>query len=322
MKKEKIEMTQLRLERKNQVILGSNRDHLWESQAVFNPGTLRAGNDVHLLYRGVRHKNYSCIGYAKLDRYGQVVYRHPDPVIVPEWEIEKQGCEDPRIVSFDGRNLVFYTAYDGKNMAEGKNARVIMAETQDFRCFDKLGKVGPDYQDKDAMIFPEKINGKVAFLHRIEPDIQLAYFDDLDHLLSPEETYWRSHLEDLDKHTILRPEESWEHLKIGVGPPPIRTEAGWLLIYHGVDKKMVYRAGAALLDENDPSRILARLPYPILEPERDYELSGDVDRVVFPEGVTLFDDELQIYYGAADTVIGLATARLSRLIEELWRYKI
>ena len=275
-----------------------------------------------MLYRGVRHENYSSIGYAKMDRHGNVIYRQPDPVIAPEWEIEKQGCEDPRIVSFEGRNLVFYTAYDGENMAEGKNARVILAETHDFKTFEKKGMVGPDFQDKDAMIFPEKINGKVAFLHRIEPNIQLAYFDDLDNLLSPGETYWEAHMENLDNHSILERIEPWEEIKIGVGPPPVRTEAGWLLIYHGVDKKRIYRAGAALLDEHDPARVLARLPYSILEPERDYEKYGDVNMVVFPQGLALFDDELQIYYGAADKVIGMATARMSALIEELWRYKI
>jgi predicted GH43/DUF377 family glycosyl hydrolase len=315
-------MKHFQLERVNRIILAPDTKHIWESQAVFNPGTLREGECVHLLYRGVRHANYSSIGYAKMDRHGSVIHRHPDPVVAPEWDIEKQGCEDPRIVKFEGKNLVFYTAFDGENMVEGKNARVILAETNDFKKFKKKGMVGPDFQDKDAMIFPEKINGKVAFLHRIEPNIQLAYFEDLDHLLSPGETYWRTHMENLDNHSIIERIEPWEDLKIGVGPPPIRTEAGWLLIYHGVDQKRVYRVGAAILDENDPARVLARLPYPILEPERDYERSGDVDMVVFPQGLALFDDELQVYYGGADKVIGMATARLSELIEELWQYKI
>jgi len=129
-------------------------------------------------------------------------------------------------------------------------------------------------------------------------------------------------MENLDKHSILTRKERWEALKIGAGPPPLRTAAGWLLIYHGVDKKRIYRAGAVLLDEKDPARIIARLPYPILEPEKEYEKSGDVDMVVFPEGIAVFDDELQIYYGAADKVIGMAATRLSALIEELWRYKL
>jgi predicted GH43/DUF377 family glycosyl hydrolase len=309
-------MAQFKLERMNGIILEPHKNNLWESQAVFNPGAIRIGGEVHLLYRAVQNENFSCIGYAKMDRFGQVLARCQEPVIVPEWEIEKQGCEDPRIVNFEDKSLIFYTAYDGLHKQEGKNARVIMAETRDFQSIDKLGMVGPDCQEKDAMIFPEKIRGKVAFLHRIEPNIQLAYFDGLQHLLSPENGYWKKHSEKLDMHTILYRKYDWEALKIGTGPPPLRTEAGWLMIYHGVDKNRTYRAGAALLDENNPAKILARLPYPILSPEKDYEKYGDVNMVVFPEGLVLFEDELQVYYGAADKVIGLAKGRLSLLIEE------
>ena len=309
------------LRRNSNIVLGPIKEHLWESQAVFNPSVVRENETVHMLYRAVEGDNFSTIGYAKLDRLGNVIFRCPEPVITRTLDVEKHGCEDPRIVPFEEMNYIFYTAFDGANPQKGENVRIILAETSDFITFKKIGLVGPDAQDKDAMIFPEKINGKIAFLHRIQPTIQLAYFDDINDLISPKKDYWPKHLKNIDDHTLLRREYNWESIKIGAGPPPIRTEAGWLLVYHGVDKKYTYRTGVALLDEENPLKIVARLPYPILEPEREYEKIGDVNMVVFPQGMVLFDDDLQIYYGGADKVVGLATGNLSQLIEELWKHR-
>jgi predicted GH43/DUF377 family glycosyl hydrolase len=315
-------MAEFKLQRINHEILKPCPENPWESRAIFNPGTIRIGEDVHMLYRAVENDNISTIGYARLDADGIVLERRDQPVITRELEIEKHGCEDPRIVYFDNTYFIFYTAYDGFRPDLGKNARVVMAETSDFYTFKKIGMVGPDFQDKDAMIFSEKINGKVAYLHRIEPNIQLALFEELEHFINPEKNYWPDHLKNLDKYTVMEREFKWEEAKIGAGPPPIRTEAGWLLIYHGVDKNHIYRAGAVLLDERNPYKVIARLPYPILEPERDYEKLGDVDMVVFPEGLVQFDDELQVYYGGADKVIGLAIGSLRELIDELWKHRL
>ncbi|RMH96378.1 MAG: glycosidase, partial [Calditrichaeota bacterium] len=296
--------------------------HPWESQAVFNPGAVREEDVVHLLYRAVEGENLSTIGYARLDLDGRVLERRPEPVIQREWDIEKQGCEDPRIVPFEGRYLIFYMAYDGVDPDKGENARIVMSETEDFTTFRKIARVGPDVQDKDAMIFPERFDGKIAFIHRIAPNIQIALFDDLEHLVEPEADYWPCHLHRLDQYTVLAREYDWEAIKIGAGPPPLRTEAGWLLIYHGVDRHRTYRAGAALLHENDPYRVIARLPYPILEPEREYEQVGDVNMVVFPEGVVEVNGELLVYYGGADKVVCLAAGNLKHLIEELWKHRL
>jgi predicted GH43/DUF377 family glycosyl hydrolase len=314
-------MGMFKLKRIKKKILEAVDDHPWESQAVFNPGTCRENEKVHMLYRAVRGNNFSSIGYAKLNAAGKVLLRSKDPVIWPEWEMEKQGCEDPRIVHFENRYLIFYTGFDGYDLKKGINARIIMAETQDFITFKKLAAIGPDRQDKDAMIFPERIAGKVAFIHRIVPDIQVAYFEDIAHLSNPEADYWPKHMQTLNKYKIMYREYDWESTKIGAGSPPLRTDAGWLLIYHAVDKDMTYRAGAALLDISNPQKVLARLPYPILEPERDYEKFGDVNMVVFPEGIVCFGDEIQVYYGAADKTIGLAVGNLTELLDELKRYR-
>jgi len=309
-------MAEVKLKRVNGVILGPIAEHPWESRAAFNPGAVLVNQEVHLLYRAVEGDNFSTIGYARLTPDGQLLYRHPEPVIRREQEQEKQGAEDPRIVPFQEKYLVFYTGYNGQTV------RVMMAETEDFLRFHKHGVVGPDHNDKDAMLFPETFGNRVAFLHRIEPSIQLAWFDDFQHFLHPEKEYWPTHLQQLEQHVVMHPEYSWEAEKIGAGPTPIHTEAGWLLIYHGVDRQLTYRAGAAILDEKDPTRVIARLPYPILEPERDYEKIGDVNMVVFPEGAVVVENELYVFYGGADKVVGLAVCRLSDLINELWRHRV
>lgn len=119
-----------------------------------------------------------------------------------------------------------------------------------------------------------------------------------------------------DHKVIMEPERPWEGRKIGAGPPPIKTEAGWLLIYHGVDPNHVYRARAALLDLEEPWKVIARTPEPILEPEEEYEREGDVPNVVFPEGTAVVGDQLFVFYGAADKVCCVASARLDELISD------
>ncbi len=315
-------MGDFKLKRVHDIILSAIEEHPWESQAAFNPGAVRENDVLHLLYRGVKKENKSSIGYARMTQFGIPIYRYPEPAITPSFDVERHGCEDPRIVPFEDKYYIFYTGFDGEFPERGENARIMLAETEDFKSFKKHGMIGPDIQDKDAMIFPEKIGGKVMFLHRIEPNIQLAEFEEMKCLQQPEAGYWQRHLENLEKHTILRPAQNWETRKIGTGPPPIRTEAGWLLVYHGVDKNSAYRAGAALLDEKNPRKVIARLPYPILEPEREYEKVGDVNNVVFPQGMVQFDDDLHIYYGGADKVVGLAKGKLSRLLDALWQHKV
>jgi predicted GH43/DUF377 family glycosyl hydrolase len=124
-------------------------------------------------------------------------------------------------------------------------------------------------------------------------------------------------LTNFEKHTLLvKPEEDWEELKVGAGPPPIKTRTGWLVIYHGVSREKVYRAGAALLDLHDPSKIIGRTKTPILEPKEPYEKFGDVNNVVFPTGACVVDnDKLFVYYGGADKVCCLATADLNDLLD-------
>jgi predicted GH43/DUF377 family glycosyl hydrolase len=269
-----------------------------------------------MLYRAVEGANFSTLGYAKLDRNCQVLERRPDPVIKRTEKAEAQGCEDARIVKFvDGVYYIFYTAYNGQQV------RVSVASTTDFRTYKKHGVVIPDIQNKDAMIFPEPVNGKVILMHRVEPNIQFAYFNSLEEMLAGNRKYWQNYMKNIDKYTIMQPEFEWEASKIGAGAPPIKTDRGWLMIYHGVDKNLIYRGGAALLDLDNPSKVIARLPEPVLEPERKYELVGDVPNVVFPQGTAVFDDELIVFYGGADKVIGAASGNINELLDTLEKFK-
>ncbi|MCK4543816.1 MAG: glycosidase, partial [Spirochaetales bacterium] len=199
--------------------------------------------------------------------------------------------------------------------------RVALATTDDFKNYTRHGVIIPGLNDKDAVFFPERINGKMALLHRIPPDIQIVCFDSLEQMIGPEEAFWKEYNSSIEEHTILKRKYEWESKKIGAGPPPVKTEEGWLLIYHGVDNDHVYRTGVALLDLEDPSRVIARSPHPILEPEADYEKYGDVNDVVFPEGAIVLKDTLFIYYGGADKVCALATVKVKDLIDFLKEFR-
>ena len=170
---------------------------------------------------------------------------------------------------------------------------------------------------KDVVLFPKKINGKYALLHRILPNIHIAFFKNFKDLTKD---YWRNHFKNIDKY-ILIPQKYWfETRTLGAGCPPIETDKGWLLIYHAVQfsrKGNVYRAAAALLDKKDPRKVIGRLKKPLFSPEKKWELKGDVNNVVFPTGTALFGEKLYIYYGAADKRIAVASVNLNSLLDEL-----
>ncbi|HZK42698.1 MAG TPA: glycosidase [Syntrophomonadaceae bacterium] len=295
---------------------GSN----WESKYVLNPGALRIKDKVYLFYRAVGEDNISHIGLAITDGY-KVLERLPDPILSPETPEEAMGCEDARVMIIGEKMIMVYTAYDG-NIAQ---IAVASINTDDFVAGDyagwkREGLAFTNIWDKDAIILPEKINGKYAVYHRIEPSMWITYTDELKFPIH-------------EKHAILlgpRPGRMWDSLKIGAGAQALKSKYGWLLIYHGVDHNYVYRLGVILIDLNDPQKVVYRSPNPILEPEEDYEigLSGAwVPNVVFTCGavpavdkeVLEDDDEILVYYGAADTSIGMASATLADLIPEYFR---
>lgn len=279
-------------------ILKPKRENDWESKLVFNPGAIYDKGLFHLIYRAVGEDDISRIGYA-VSMDGYEFFRLDKPVFTPRGVAESKGCEDPRIVSIDGKLYMTYTAYSIKGV------RVSLASTQNFIQWERFGVVLPDMENKDAVLFPERINGKYVMLHRpMEPprSIWIAYSDDLIH--------WS------DFKKVMTPLEGrWDSVGIGSASPPVKTEKGWLLIYHGIDEESVYRLGVALLDLNDPSQVIGRHPDPVLQPEEDYELRGEVREVVFGCGICEVEEKYFIYYGAADRVICGATAEKRDLLD-------
>lgn len=309
----------------NNPILNSDPDSDWESGAVFNPGAVMDDDGViHLLYRAVRagyvrkgnygYDNYvSVIGHASSN--DGVSFRERKLLIDLGETFDRFSCEDARITRLEGQYLVTYTGLTSPAFT-WKGYRPVLASTKDFKTVEKHGNFGPDIENKDVMIFPERIKGKVAVLQRINTDIQIVYYESIEHLQNGyERAFWEKYLKELKHHVVLQRKFKWEAMKVGAGPPPIRTAAGWLLIYHGVDKRNIYRAGVALLEGENPQRVIHRTPFPILSPTKDYERFGDIPNVVFPTGAVVKDDTLMLYYGAADRYCCLAICGVQELVE-------
>lgn len=337
---------------KKEGVLLYKTDLEFENEGVLNPAVIRVGDNVHIFYRAVQQGNRSSIGYCRLNGPLTVVERWDKPIIVPEFDYETQGVEDARIVLIDDLYYLTYTGYDGTN------ARGALATSKDLVHFTKMGIIVPPisyaefvflaetagtvnenyyrnykfyYQeadpekkimlwDKNVIFFPRRINGKLVFLHRIRPGIQLVSVNSIEDLTKE---FWAEYFLNLQDHIVLDPMHGHESSYVGGGCPPIETEHGWLLIYHGVEdteRGIIYSACAALLDLNNPLKELARLPHALFSPEYDWELEGYVNNVVFPTGTALFGDMLFIYYGAADTQIACASVNITELVAELLSY--
>jgi predicted GH43/DUF377 family glycosyl hydrolase len=239
----------------------------------------------------------------------------PMPAMVPqpaEYPEELWGIEDPRIVWLDEmqRYAVTYTAYSRSGPL------VALALTSDFKTFERRGPIMPP-EDKDAALFPRRFAERWALIHRPVPNFPGAKA----HMwlsFSPDLKHWGDHMVLIE----ARDGAFWDAGKIGLSPPPVETPEGWLIIYHGVRHTpagAIYRIGLALLDLEDPRRIVRRGEEWVFGPEADYELTGDVANVVFPCGTVLDEASgtLRVYYGAADTCIALATAQVSDLLDWL-----
>ena len=317
-------------------------DNKWESKAVLNPTVIKDKDDTQLIYRAIGLFNDSNLGYAKIE--DETVYRYNQPFMVPTEEYEKEGLEDPRIAKIDNTYNLLYTAWDGEN------ARVALACGQSLDSLTKQGIISPNISiekaielvgsnrykniwkqqlkksknknlilwDKDAVLFPEKISGKYIMLHRLIPDIQLVKFNSFKDLQDDE--FWEDYLKNIEDYIVMQPKYKWESKRIGAGATPIKTRQGWLLLYHGVErknnKKNTYSAGAALLNNSNFEQI-NRLKKPLFKPEFPWEKIGNVNNVVFPEGALVDDETLDIFYGCADKRIGLAKIELKNLLEEL-----
>ena len=278
-----------------------------EANAVLNPGVAEVDGDViHLL----RIENKDGLSHIRVARSHNGVdsWRCADkPILepgVPDFPYEEWGCEDARVSKVDGEWAIAYTAYSRHGPI------IALATTSDFQTAVRLGTAMIP-ANKDAAIFPGKINGKYYALHR--PDIGDA------------ENIWYAsttqHLSDWTNPGLLMERRGgpyWDSQRIGAGCPPIRTKEGWLLIYHGtkaMGSRSIYRLGVVLLDLEDPTKVIARSNDWIFAPEADFEQVGLMPGVVFTCGAVIRGDEIWMYYGAADTCVGLAVGKLSDLLD-------
>ena len=327
-------------------VLKPVHSHQWESKAVFNPAALYEEGKSHILYRAIGDSDTSVIGYASSTDGFHIDERLDEPAYVPSEVFEgvskenpapgdrekklllmkstrrgyagytsggggNGGCEDPRLTRIENRIYMTYVAYDGYSPP-----RVAMTSihADDFLAKNWQWETPvlispPGVVDKNACILPETIESKYVIFHRIFPDILIDFVDGLDF---DGQSKWLK-----GEYSIKpRPVTFWDSRKVGVGATPMKTAEGWLLIYQGIGERdpLRYKVGAMLLDLKDPTKVVARLKEPILEPDAVYENEGWKSGVVYPCGAVIRDGLLLLYYGGADTVTCIASVRLEDLL--------
>ena len=288
----------------------TDRDWSYPVNSIFNPGATMVNGRYLLLVRVEDRQGFSHLCAAR-SANGLIDWEiDPLPTLAPqpdEYPEETWGIEDPRITWIEdlGRWVVAYTAYSKVGPL------VSLAFTKDFVNFQRIGPaMSPE--NKNAALFPVKFKGRYAMLHRpvsaiggVGKHIWISFSPDLKH--------WGDHQVLL----LARRGGWWDANKIGLSPPPLETSEGWLILYHGVREtvnRSIYRLGFALLDREDPTRVLRRTDQWIFGPEDPYERGGQVGNVVFPCGWILQGDELRLYYGGADSCVSLAIAGLSDVV--------
>lgn len=325
-------------------IISPNPDNQWECLVTCNPGVIYEGGIFYMLYRAAGDDSEHVIRFGlAVSKDGLNFERVSDsPVFAPSPDGPDAGCvEDPRIVKFGDE---FYVTYAYRIHSPGQYwtfphdvvllpecgdhapaslkhniGNSALAVTKDFRTYRRLGRItSPVLDDRDVILFPEKVGGKYVLMHRPKqyvgdeygveyPSIWLKFSDDL--------MAW----EDKPSHLLITGRKgTWEE-KIGGSTPPILTDEGWLVLYHGVADggKAEYCVGAMLLDKDAPLKVIARTKEPIMSPELPYETDGFYSRCIFPGGNVVVDGTLYVYYGAADRYVGVATCPLNELVDYL-----
>ncbi len=289
-------------------------DWPYRANSVFNAGAVEIDGKTLLLVRVEDRRGISHLSVARSDDGVSNWKIDPEETFSADLDNHPEelwGVEDPRItfVPTTGEYLIAYTAYSETG------PMVALARTRDFRKFERLGTIMPP-EDKDAALFPVKFDGRWAMIHRpygaasehIPAHMWISFSPDLKH--------WG------DTRVLMRARRGgwWDANKIGLSPPPMETPSGWLILYHGVRKTAagdIYRLGAALLDRDDPTKVIRRSNEWVFSPQETYERVGDVGEVVFSCGWVRIDDTIRLYYGAADTTIAMAQASVSELLDYL-----
>ncbi len=304
-------------------IISPRPENGWETCQTFNPGVIKLSGKIHFLYRAIGPDGISRLGYAVSSDGFTIDERLPYPVY--EHKTKERvfniysyfsggsfgGCEDPRLVRIDEEDVLYmtYTA-----CSDGLRVGLTAIKVEDFLNnkwkWQSPTLISPPGEvHKNWLIFPEKINGKYAILHSINPNIQIEYvdsleFDDTDYVES--------------FHGGPQRKNCWDKWIRGAGAPPLKTKEGWLLLYHAMDDDWSkYKVGAMLLDLKDPTKILHRAKEPILEPKEPYENCGYKPGVVYASGAVIKDGNLLVYYGGADNYTCVAYAPLEEFLAAL-----
>ncbi len=302
---------------KKNPIIAPISNHPWESKATFNPAAIELDGKIHIIYRAMSKDNTSTMGYAvSLDGLN-IKQRLAKPIYVPREVFESKkvpngnsGCEDPRIVRMGDTLHMCYTAYDGVEVPRVGYSSISVKDflNRKWNWSRPVLISPPDIDDKDACILSEKVNGQYMLIHRIKNQICVDFISSLD----------RAQEEATKGIWLMGPRYGmWDSKKIGLAGPPVKTKAGWIFFYHGVSEDCHYSLGAALLDLKNPINILSRTNEAILSPEKEYETEGHVANVVFPCGHVCRGNIIYHYYGGGDSVIGVATTKLSALLAML-----
>lgn len=274
---------------------------------VFNPGAIKV-KDEYIMILDVATLAQPIVLWIARSKDGVNFTPDPKPISWPKPDpLHPEDCVyDPRITLIDGEYLITYASSNAEI-----GVRIGIIKTVDFETFERVS-IASELGNRNGVLFPEKINGLYCRLDRPfgnprDPSNIWVSF-------SPDLVFWGK-----SKLLMTNRTAHWDNHKIGAGAVPIKTDKGWLIIYHGTTTTgsgIIYRLGVAMLDLEDPTRVIARCDDALLWPEHPYELTGRVDNVVFTCNAIIEPDEtVKIYYGAADTCIGLAEANLSDLIE-------
>ncbi len=313
----------------------------FEQEAVMNPAAIHDGDQTHLFYRAIGNDGVSRVGYASSkdgktfdDRLPYPVFalEGPDPHLAAMRRAyaEKNypalvasggswgGTEDPRAVLIDGRVHLSFSAFHNWDSVRIATTSIALSDLKEkkWKWTPPTFLSAPNEVHKNWVLFPEKIKGMFAVLHNLYGEsrdrVRVDYLDSLQPAKFIKSPYARQ-----------TNEHSWDSTPRGVGPPPIKTPKGWLVFYHATNKHEPdkYKLGAMLLDLFDITKVIARAPVPVLEPETHYENGGIKPGIVYASGATAHDDLLTLYYGAADNFVCSASTSLSDFVQRLSKHQ-
>ena len=308
-------------------LLSPRREHPWEALAVFNPSVIREHDGYTMYYRALSNPAALVSPYAGQSTIGEafsedgIHFHSRKQILIPEEPWEQFGCEDPRATVFEGATYLSYTALGGYPF-NAENIKVGLAIAKDGKNFTERHLVTP-FNAKAFTLFPERVQGKVAALLAVHTDsppseICLVLADRVEDFWSPD--FWNAWHANWKRHALLLRRDSRDHVEVGA--PPIKTDAGWLIFYSYIEDYFsggdrVFSVEAALLDRDDPSKVLARTES-ILVPEEIYERYGIAPDIIFPTSATLAENGMiDLWYGAADTTCAKASLRLADVLDAL-----